>query len=805
MTPDWVPYDSALISEVAANLDLRRPNELGLVAVAEAVTRGDGREVVCDLATGVGKTYLAAGLVEYLARSGVRNILFVTPGTTIYDKTIANFTPGSTKFVAGLTVDPVLITADNFARGQVGDALHDPTRVKLFVFNVQQLIRPTAKTSRRTRRDDEYIGGALYDHLRDAQDLVIIADEHHVYRRSAKAFSAAIRDLAPRALVGLTATPDDADRDKVVFRYTLAEAIRDRLVKIPVIVYRQDGLKDWDTQLADACQLRSGKERVWHAFADAAGRERVAPVLFVVCQEIKDAEKAANILATHLTGDGDVLVITSQSSDDALAALAAVEAPESPVRAIVSVDKLREGWDVRNIGVIVGLRRLASETLTEQILGRGLRLPFGHRVGIGAVDQVDIVAHESYTTLLRNKDVLLERLRPAPTPWPAGVSHPAAPASQPSLFEPVPGAGFTVTTPEASLDGLTDEDLLLARSYMDNAASLRRDADSVGDVMHPQPGAPAVVFPRRERRMQPQPFSLSVIDGDDVLREGRLFAANLDVPLTRRALDARVGVDGEVVGIVDTAVEDASGTQRFVSAEHVHRDLVARITALPLVQSSYPEHAYAIELVDAFLQGAGVHGDDDADWTEPRARGAASALTKIIEMGYARTVREIRYEWHPQTLTGEVPEPPVVRKRYDWRGKEDWYGPWDKNVVGAARFDSKTGEYALAQKIDTDSTVRWWMRLYTNGQAWIGRPTGNRYFPDFIVIDAANVHWLVEAKSDTAAESDADVAAKRSEAEEWAAAVRATHRFGTWRYLFVTETEIRRAPSWAALTRQALH
>ncbi|MDK6499466.1 restriction endonuclease subunit R, partial [Escherichia coli] len=79
---------------------------------------------------------------------------------------------------------------------------------------------------------------------------------------------------------------------------------------------------------------------------------------------------------------------TSQSSDVALEALAKVEEPDSPIRAIVSVNMLREGWDVKNIAVIVALRRLASQTLTEQILGRGLRLPFGARTGIADVDQV---------------------------------------------------------------------------------------------------------------------------------------------------------------------------------------------------------------------------------------------------------------------------------------------------------------------------------------------------------------------------------------------------------------------------------
>src|SRR5690606_5951228 len=123
-----VPVDSDLIDEIAAVMDLRAPNKDALRVLVEQVARGDGREVIADLATGVGKTYLAAALVEYLARVGLRNILIVVPGSTIERKTIANFTPGDPKFIGGATVEPVLITADNFQRGAVGDALHDPRR-----------------------------------------------------------------------------------------------------------------------------------------------------------------------------------------------------------------------------------------------------------------------------------------------------------------------------------------------------------------------------------------------------------------------------------------------------------------------------------------------------------------------------------------------------------------------------------------------------------------------------------------------------------------------------------------------------
>ena len=378
----WLEHDNGLIDEIASRMDLRAPNKAALGRIVEHIHTDVFREVVCDLATGVGKTYLASALVDYLAAQGVRNVLIVTPGRTIQDKTIANFTPGHPKYVPGAEHQPLLVTAENFSRGQVGDALHEPDTLKLFVFNVQQLIRPAANMSRRVREMDEFIGGDLYSHLQAASDLVVIADEHHVYRAQARAFSSAIRDLSPRALVGLTATPDQADEDKVIYRYSLAEAIADGLVKVPVIVYRQDGHKDVETQLADACHLRRIKAAAYATWAEGTGRVPVTPVLFVVCQTVEDAKEAASLLAgeSYIGDPAAVLEVTSQSSDEALTALASVEDPDSPIRAVVSVDKLKEGWDVKNIGVIVALRRLASQALTEQILGRGLRLPYGHRV-----------------------------------------------------------------------------------------------------------------------------------------------------------------------------------------------------------------------------------------------------------------------------------------------------------------------------------------------------------------------------------------------------------------------------------------
>jgi type III restriction enzyme len=799
----WLPFDEDLVDEISARMDLRVPNARALTAVAEAIEDGDSREVICDLATGVGKTYLAAGLVDYLARRGVRNILFVTPGKTIYEKTIANFTPGSLKYVPGAEVEPLLITVENFARGQVGDALHDSSKLKLFVFNVQQLIRPTANTSRKTRADDEFIGGALYDHLREADDLVIIADEHHVYNSNAKAFSAAIRELNPRALVGLTATPDPSDFDKVIYRYTLAEAIADHLVKIPVIVYRQDGVKDEATQLADAVRLRAAKEPAWEAFADDRQFARVNPVLFVVCQTIDDADAVAAKLTAHLPGDGQVLVITSQSSDDALQALANVEAPDSPVRAIVSVNKLKEGWDVRNIGVIVALRALASETLTEQILGRGLRLPFGARTGIAAIDQVDLVAHQSYRELLSQKDALLQRMTTGVPTNPDGTSTFTAdetdgtlrilPTERPSIL--APGA-------EDILGGLGEADILIVTNLDDAEKQFAQDALSVSQYLPPVPGHPHIVFPRRDRALEPVPFTLASISAADAHTAGKRYQTNDVVALQREALDVNRDLEGNVT-VATRAAGTSEGTQNLVTAEQVRDDLVRKVLGLGLVPAQLVERALAITLVEEFLAGAGVTEVEHTDWATRRADQAIHALAELVRTAWARTERRPSYVWAPQTLLQPRRLPPFISDRYAPFVVGDWYGGFAKSAESAAAFDSYTGEYAFAMQADASDHVQWWLRLYTTDPAYINREPVGRYYPDFIVIDAVGDHWVVETKSDAAARNDADVAAKRRDAEAWVVAVNESKSFGTWRYLFVTESELRASLNWDALVRNS--
>lgn len=822
-----ITYDEALIEEIAARFDLRDPNKNALATIVQRIADGSSgfQEMVADLATGVGKTFLMSSLIEYLAQQGVRHVLVVTPGSTIQRKTLANFDAASAKYVAGADIAPSIVTPDNFQAANVGSVLRNPQRLKVFVFNVQQLIRPTDKVSRKVRSEDENLGDALYSHLENADDLFVIADEHHVYREKAKAFSAAIRDLNPVALIGLTATPDKDDYAKVVFQYTLGEAIADGHVKVPVIVYRKDGTKDERSQLRDACQLLGHKEKSYEVYRQTSpDAPAVKPVLFVVCQTIEHATEVGQLLAQPgMIGDGSqVLEITSQSSDVALEALAKVEDPDSPIRAIVSVNMLREGWDVKNIAVIVALRRLASQTLTEQILGRGLRLPFGARTGLADVDQVDLVAHDSYHQLLAQKDVLRQRIQLPSTAVEVDDQGFATTAevdpNQPVPLEPVAGSsqqdqvggtgGSSSLTPAPGQWALFDweeDESAQGEDYQPNPGLIFEETEQRVEAKVPEPqyrvkGAPQIIFPRRESRLVHSPFSLSDIPDGDAEKAGAAFVKEVPTFIFRDALEAKR--KGNQVEIISTPQGTSEAQQTLAGLDVVQAELTETIMRQPEVPAERSSKNAAKRLVRAFLKGAGVTNDEEtAEWGTKRRQQAVEGMRTMIRDKITTRPRQEKFEFvkielplEPVTVAADAVKAHNVVKFK--KGLQ--YVGWEKNVMPVATFDAGTTEWELALLMDRDPEIKWWVRVYVGGQAFIPTPDG-RYFPDFIALDVDGVHWLIEGKADDHAKDDS-VLRKKKEAENWARAVRDDGDFGTWRYMFATETNIKHAGgSWNAL------
>ena len=73
---------------------------------------------------------------------------------------------------------------------------------------------------------------------------------------------------------------------------------------------------------------------------------------------------------------------------------------DEPTEIVIHVNMLKEGWDVTNLYTIVPLRAANARILIEQSIGRGLRLPFGKRTGVMAVDRLNIVAHDKFQEII---------------------------------------------------------------------------------------------------------------------------------------------------------------------------------------------------------------------------------------------------------------------------------------------------------------------------------------------------------------------------------------------------------------------
>ncbi len=91
---------------------------------------------------------------------------------------------------------------------------------------------------------------------------------------------------------------------------------------------------------------------------------------------------------------------SGSEKDDNIAQLISLESTENNIEIVIHVNMLKEGWDVTNLYTIIPLRTAASQTLREQTIGRGLRLPFGKKTGVDKVDKLTIVAHDKFQEII---------------------------------------------------------------------------------------------------------------------------------------------------------------------------------------------------------------------------------------------------------------------------------------------------------------------------------------------------------------------------------------------------------------------
>lgn len=763
-------------------------------------------ESVIDSATGVGKTYILAASMELFAAAyGVRDFVIVTPGRTILEKTRDNFTPGHPKsLLEPMSFRPVVITSENFATPAIRTAMDDPAQVKVYLFTVQSLIRPESKNARKTHEFQEGLGTEFYAHLQGVRDLVVFADEHHCYY--GPAFSKTVRDLDPWVLVGLTATPDKKTPEKqIIFRYPLAAAIAERLVKTPVIVGRRDDRTDPLTKLADGVTLLEAKSDAVAAHTASRGLDPVNPVMLVVAKTIDDADEYGRIIASSEFFGGkyadSVLVVHSNAPDVALAALATVENPASPVRIIISVGMLKEGWDVRNVYVIASMRSSVSEILTEQTLGRGMRLPFGTYTEIEILDTLEVLAHERYEDLLKRAGVLNQAFVDYRTRAALRIN---AQGQRVVVSESI-DAGGTALLPEAGEAPVRDGDPRpVVASVQDRTAQASQAALKMKREILPRPDAPSLSIPVMRMSAVTSSFSLADITDVSAFRKlGTALAANPTGELNRTLVSARVVTGSDGVKRTELVRSEAADHIRSVptllSASDLREQLTEMVLASPAVPARKEERVAVQPLLDAFLDGLGSHADEILSANLDRAgarlvRLVAEEQRRFMAKPSIHEIVEIR-EFAPTRATDKT----TTDDRYGPFSKSLAYEGWSRSLFPVEWFDSAP-ERTVANMVNGDERVLCWVRLHIGELPILWNSGGQHYNPDFLVIDADSVHWIVEVKMDKEMTS-ADVQGKREAAARWANHVSANAEVGTpWRYLLVAESDVTMARgSWSSL------
>ncbi|WP_301195415.1 DEAD/DEAH box helicase, partial [Corynebacterium stationis] len=733
-----VTYDENLIDELSSRFNLRTPNHEALSSLIQRLASEDYTplgQLTLDLATGVGKTYVMAAFIEYLNRQGHRNVMVVTPTTIVQGKTVRDFSHGSERYIDGFQTPPVLVTPENpqeFVTAEnTRSVFAAGVASMLFVFNVHQLFPPKnngksvatgqeAQRRKAWRWQEEY--GSLMDHLRSLDDLVVIVDEAHLFGSTAKVYRSALEELLPQATIGLTASPDE--KDDIVYKYPLWRAMKDGYVKQPVLVYRKSGYDSEERQLQDAMSLLSLKEDAYAEWRNSHPEAKpTKPLLFVVCSDIAHAnETAARLRTATFTGSNVAVLQVDNEHDDSTTHnfLRYLDERNSPVRVIVSVNKLREGWDTKRIAVMCTLRAMGSDVLTQQVMGRGLRLPFGELTGVETIDELDIISHKSFVSLLKSENILREfgiasggRVAPEeildppenkdePTMEPALGSE--EPDSQQSSAHGEDKNHTSGSSSDSDPEASSIADSLRSKGLDDNA-DIREQKDAYQQItvsINPAFTGTTFWFPATAMQKTIAPFELADISTDSIVAAAKR-TKNTAEYLERTRIEANSAADGK--GSLTAQDTDRVAVESLRQKEpEVRMELIRRVLTTGIV-SNHPENRNQLtqRIVPTFMENSGIDL-----WTEKAKMSAAEVLRSLVVTEMKQSEQNAR-----TNITITPIELPIddsftldigktVLERLDINSKStkssagfrerEYYGPWTKGLFEAASFDSFSAE-----------------------------------------------------------------------------------------------------------------
>lgn len=413
----------------------------------------DLRRFAFKMATGSGKTWVMAMAIVWARLHKLlvpgsemsTNFLIVAPNVIVYQRLERDFA-GNRIFHELPLIPPEW--RSKFAQKVIlrGEATEPDHSGNLFLTNVHQLYESrdeewTAKNAveallgNKPAKDLATAGQrSMLERVKSLKDLIVLNDEAHHVHDEDLAWSQsllAVHRALPQGLslwLDFSATPKDQNGmyfPWTVCDYPLAQAVEDRIVKAPLIVTKEDDPKqpddDPDGVTKDNISEKYGywlraAVRRWKEHHKVYQQLGTKPVLFIMAEKNVYADaigeylwktqefgfKEAEILVIHTDAAGE---ITKKDLDKAREAARDIDKAESKIKVIVSVMMLREGWDVRNVTVVLGLRPFTAkaEILPEQVIGRGLRLMDKLKIGPERTQTLEVLGTHKLLDLLRTQ------------------------------------------------------------------------------------------------------------------------------------------------------------------------------------------------------------------------------------------------------------------------------------------------------------------------------------------------------------------------------------------------------------------
>jgi type III restriction enzyme len=371
----------------------------------------------CKMATGTGKTMVVALIIVWSYMHARReldsplatNFLVLAPNVIVYERLRVDFENGRV-----FRDRPLIPPGWHFDLKVIlrGEGTEPSGSGNLFVTNIDQLResraewspanaieallgrKPTGTVATRSR--------SMLDRIRSLDHLLVLNDEAHHVHDDELAWNQTLLNLNAALPNGLAAWLDFSATPRfqggahfpwIICDYPLAQAVEDCIVKAPTILHLVDKAEPDKVTRANVIEkygdwVVAGVKRLQAHAKSLKDIPDTKPVMFLMCETIQHADEIGKWLKAKSSPfrfkEDEVLIIHTDKQgeikqadlDELRRSARDIDDPANPVRVVVSVLVLREGWDVRNVTVVLGLRpgTAASKILPEQAVGRGLRL-----------------------------------------------------------------------------------------------------------------------------------------------------------------------------------------------------------------------------------------------------------------------------------------------------------------------------------------------------------------------------------------------------------------------------------------------